>query len=111
MGLFIRADAQLFTGAMQAMALLMHPRLSNVLQIIRACIGLMLATPGRSLWGISLLLIMEKRRCLRKKSTGVYWRFTKKEGYGAAGREAGSAMKYDHAPYMYMHCANLGWLV
>ena len=54
MGLFIRADAQLFTGAMQAMALLMHARLSNVLQIIRACIGLMLATPGRSLWGICL---------------------------------------------------------
>ena len=60
MGLFIRADAQLFTGAMQAMALLMHARLSHVLQIIRACIGLVLATPGRSLWEICLHQNMEK---------------------------------------------------
>ena len=72
------------------------------------CIEVMIATPGRSLWGVCLLKRTWKNLVCRIDQYSCLSAVSEKKG-GGRRCGAGSAMKYDQAPYM--HCTNLGWLV
>ena len=108
MGLFIRADAQLFTGAMQAMAPL--DASSGFLMCFRSFARHRadVATRGALALGGFFALDHGRNALLTQESSTAFLAVSEKK---TGGRRcgAGSAMKYDQAPYM--HCTNLGWLV